>query len=227
VSDIDAGAEAGSEPVRAAEILAALSGAEGLPRDALDPAAENWEAVLPAFLETLAAYVRDPEANADAAEPLFFIVHLFGQMRETRAYRPLMELLGMVPDPVGTVLGDAVTTTLPQIAASVFDGDPEPMQAVILNPAADEFVRSGLLEALAFLTGEGRIPRERTADFLRRCETELRPRATNFAWVGWQSAITYLGLSEMTERVRAAFADERIDPTWTEFEDFEGDLRPA
>lgn len=210
-------------PVVAVEIVAGLCG-DGLPHEALRRAADNWEQVLPVFLDMLAGYVDDPEANEADADPLFFIVHLFGQMRETRAYSLLMRFAAMDSEHVERVIGDGVTSTFSRVAASVFDGDPEPMRDVILNERADEFIRNGLLEALALVTRDGQVDRADTAAFLERCYADLKPERDSYVWVGWQGAISYLGLSELTELVRRAFVDEKIDPGIMSFRHFEEDL---
>lgn len=206
-----------------ADIVDCLGG-EGLPREALRAAAENWDRVLPIFLGMLEGYIQNPDANEACADPLFFIVHLFGQMRETHAYPLLMRFAAMAPDHVERVLGDGVTATFSRVAASVFDGNPQPMRDVILNEQADEFVRNGLLEALALVTRDGRVDRKSTEAFLMRCYSDLKPQHDCYVWVGWQSAISYLGLSDLADLVRRAFASGRIDPSIMSFRDFESDL---
>jgi hypothetical protein len=207
-----------------AEIIAGLSGDKGLPREALRSAAENWEQVLPAFLEMLAAYVDDPEANEADADPLFFIVHLFGQMRETRAYPLLMRFAAMSSNHVDRVLGDGVTATFSRVTASVFDGDPRRMHDVILDEQADEFIRNELLEALALVTRDGRVDRASTAAFLEQCYVDLKPQYGSCVWAGWQCAISYLGLSEFSDLVQRAFVSGKIDPSIMSFRHFEQDL---
>ena len=66
--------------------------------------------------------------------------------------------------------------------AAVFDGDPRPLQDVIRNKDADEFVRSNMVDALAMLTASGDISREATAEFLRDCYDTLEPREDCFVW---------------------------------------------
>jgi hypothetical protein len=99
------------------------------------------------------------------------------------------------------------------------------MQAVILDSVADEYVRSGLLEAVAFVTAQGRIPLADTRAFLVHCDAALQPRRDSYVWVAWQSAISYLGLHDLREMVRLAFTDDRIGPEHMDFADFEQDLR--
>jgi uncharacterized protein DUF1186/SEC-C motif-containing protein len=207
-----------------ADIIVGLNADRGLPRQALRSAVESWEKALPFFLEMLECYVDDPDPNEAATEPLFFIVHLFGQMRETRAYRLLMRFAAMAPEHVEAVLGDAITGSFSRVAASVFDGDTQPMRDVILNEQADEFIRNGLLEALALVTRDGRADRKSTVDFLLQCDSDLKPQRDNYAWVGWQSAISYLALTDLSDLVRGAFANGRIDPGFMSIQDFESDL---
>ncbi len=211
-------------PAVVAELIDGLSGDGGLPRTALRTAVENWDLVLPIFLDMLEAYIDDPEANETSADPLFFVVHLFGQMRETRAYPLLMRFAAMAPDHVDQVLGDGVTATFSRVTASVFDGDPRPMHDVILDEQADEFIRNGLLEALALVTRDGHVERASTAEFLEQCYADLKPQHGSYVWAGWQCAISYLGLSELTDLVRRAFVSGKIDPVIMSFRNFEEDL---
>jgi hypothetical protein len=110
------------------------------------------------------------------------------------------------------------------VTASVFDGNAELMHDVILNEQADEFIRNGLLETLALVTRDGRVDRKSTVDFLLRCDSDLKPRRDNYVWVGWQSAISYLALTDLAELVQRAFATGKIDPSIMSARDFESDL---
>ena len=122
------------------------------------------------------------------------------------------------------MLGDAVDTTGHRVMAAVFDGDPVPLYDIIRDPAADEAVRSRMLEALAMVTLRGELPREETARFLRSCFTDL-PQRDCFVWDGWQNAIAMLGLVELAPLVKRVFERGFIDPRVLDFEDFETELR--
>ncbi len=111
--------------------------------------------------------------------------------------------------------------------AAVFDGDPQPIYDVILDPAADEFARARMCEALAMVTLRGELPRAEAARFLRACHHDLRPRSCSFVWDGWQSAIAMLGLVELKPLVERAFRHGYIDPDSATFEDFEEDLKSS
>jgi uncharacterized protein len=205
-------------------ILEGLATEGRMPREALADAVARWDECVPVFIDMIERRPGMADATDEFDNALFLIVHLCGQMRETRAYRPLLGFLSADAELVEDLLGDALTETLPKVMAAVFDGDAAPLFSAILQPDANMWARDSLIEALARVTRDGRVPREVTAAFLARCDTELMPREDNHAWVGWQEAIAVLGLSELKEAVARAFADERVDPDALDYEHFEADL---
>src|SRR5256885_678363 len=78
--------------------------------------------------------------------------------------------------------------------------------------AADEFVRAEALEALAYLTATGRIPRDETQAYLLGLYDALQPQQESFVWSGWVLAIGLLGLEALSGVVRQAFERGLIGP---------------
>ena len=111
--------------------------------------------------------------------------------------------------------------------AAVFDGDPQPLYEIILDPNAEQFVRSRMCETLAMLVLRGELDRDLVGRFFRDAFMELRPQARSFVWQGWQSAIAMLGLSELRILVKRAFDRGFIDPHWIGFDGFLRDLEWA
>jgi len=138
-----------------------------------------------------------------------------------------VRLLQRPTEEIEDLLGDAITETIHRVMAAVFDGDPQPLNDLILDQEADEYVRSNMCEALAMLALRGELPRAEVAGFLRRCYSELEPKVDCFAWQGWQAAIAMLGLVEFEPLVRQAFERGSIEPEWLSFEDFTEDLQAA
>jgi hypothetical protein len=206
------------------EILDQLGSGEGLPVDAIRAADANRAAMVPLFLRT---FDQAATLSPSVQDALFFAFHLLGQWREKSAYRPLAAFLRRPADEVEPILAGAVTETSHRVMASVFDGDPHPLYEVILDPEADEFIRSHMFDALAMVTLRGELRREELARFLESCYGGLRPQDECFAWHGWQGAIARLGLSEFRPLVRQAFERGFISPSWLVFKDFERDLKRA
>jgi hypothetical protein len=210
-----------------AEILDQLTHAEGLPKAALQAASAQRIEMVPVFVREIDSYLALDSADRAKPTPLFFIFHLLGEWRERTAYRPLAHLLRCPGHEVDVILGDAIASTTHRVMAAVFDGDPQPLYEIILDPNAEQFVRSRMCEALAMLVLKGEFDRALAGRFLRDAFTELRPQAECYVWHGWQSAIAMLGLSELEILVKRAFDRGFIDQQWLGFEHFQQDLQWA
>jgi hypothetical protein len=209
----------------AGAILHELTHAAGLPRAALRIASAQRVEMIPEFLAAIESYLsREPAARANPT-PLFFIFHLLGEWREKTAYRPLARLLRCPADEADAIFGDATASTSHRVMAAVFDGDPQPLYDVILDPNAEEFIRSRMCEALAMITLRGELERDLAARFLRDAFNELRPQRHCYVWTGWQSAIAMLGLGELKVLVKRAFDRGFIDRDVLGFDDFKEDLK--
>jgi hypothetical protein len=206
------------------EILERLSNDDGLPVEAIRAAEADRAAVAPVFLQTIESFISASSQARHKPSPIFFAFHLLGSWREKSAYRPLARLLRCPERDVEGVLGDAITETSTQVMAAVFDGDPEPLYDIILDPQADEFVRQAMCDTFALVTLRGELPRSEAARFLADCFSELKPEPSCFVWEGWQAAIAALGLVELQPQVKQAFERGWVDPTSLSFEDFEEDL---
>jgi Protein of unknown function (DUF1186)/SEC-C motif len=206
------------------EILERLANDEGLPVEAIRAAEADCVTMVPVFLQAIEAFISASSEERAKPSPIFFIFHLLGSWREKSAYRPLARLLRCPQQDVDDVLGDAITATTPQVMAAVFDGDPQPLYEIILDPQADEFVRCSMCDALSLVTLQGELPRSEAARFLAACFTELKPERGCFVWQGWQAAIAALGLTELRPQVKQAFERKSIDPMWLGYEHFEEDL---
>jgi Protein of unknown function (DUF1186)/SEC-C motif len=204
------------------QILEQLGSGEDLPVDAIRAADANRAAMVPVFLR---AIEQSATASPSVQNALFFAFHLLGQWREKSAYRPLASFLRRPTEEVEGILGDAKTETCDRVMASVFDGDPNPLFEVILDPEADEFVRGCMCDALVIVTLHGELPREEAARFLQSCYVDLQPQDECLVWHGWQDAIARLGLSELKPLVRQAFERGFIGSFMMEFEDFEEELQ--
>jgi uncharacterized protein len=82
-----------------------------------------------------------------------------------------------------------------------------------------------MCEALAIVTIRGELDRAEAGRFLRDAFIEMRPQAECYVWVGWQSAIAMLGMSDLKILVKKAFDRGFIDSHVLGYDHFEEDLR--
>jgi Protein of unknown function (DUF1186)/SEC-C motif len=208
-------------------ILNELTHAQGLPRAALAEAAARRAEIVPIFLKEIEGYLAASSEERANPNPIFFIFHLLGDWSEKSAYRPLARLLRCPPDELDAILGYGITTTTHRVMAAVFDGDPQPLFDIVLDPMADEFARSRMCEVIPMLVMRGELDRDLAARFLLGGFEQLEPRDECFVWQGWQSAIAMLGLSELRGLVKRAFDRGYISRQWLGFHHFEKELRDA
>ncbi|CAO4147678.1 DUF1186 domain-containing protein [Methylorubrum aminovorans] len=211
-----------------ADLIERLSVAEHMPKDALRQAVTEPEAIAEAVLGVLAAAAEDPDAPSEhEANLLFWGLHALAAVRDPRVYAPLMRLLHQDGEAVEALLGDATTITTARIIASVFDGDAGPLHALILDSAADGFIRNEAFTALAYLTRQGRLPLEDARALLLRFDAAQAAVEGDMAWVGWEEAIAYLGLTDLAPRSQAARRDGRLTDEFSDAAWFRKALRQA
>ena len=174
----------------------------------------------PDILAVLNRALRDDLDTPDQ-RLLFRGIHILGGRQLPAAYRPFIEFL-RGPQHRVEFLGDAITETLSKILAGLFDGDDEPLRALITDTKVDPFVRSATVRAMGGLCFEGRIGRANFAAFLERLDDGgLAPEDDEILWYAWMCVIAVLGMTELAPRARAAFADGRIPPDLCIEKDFD------
>jgi len=204
-------------------IQAFVSAGNDLPREAMQWALDHWDEVAPELLDMLERFVSGADRSDEAASAVLFILPLAGEKQDRRVFSLLCRL-AQDGEAVEAALGDGTTTTLKRILISTYDGDLDTFKGVIEAAEADEFVRAGALEVLAYLTATGQIPRDETEAYLLRLYDTLQPQHQSFVWSGWVLAIALLGLEALSGVVRQAFGRGLIEPMVMGYDDFRRDL---
>ncbi len=197
---------------------------EVLPAKSMREAVANWESCRDFFVATLEGYAARELDPAEDGDALLFLVHLFGQMRETAAYRPLLKLLVSLPfEELEAVLGGTLDETLPRILIGVFDGDPGPLEKLILDPDRNEYLRWPALDAFGALAYLGRIEVQRAERVLLDASNR-DVRSDEGAWVGWLRACAAIATPTLVARARELLVTGMVDPHGLDVSDFEADV---
>ena len=196
-----------------------------VPREAIAEADARRNEMIPAFIAEIERFmaIRRPSEDDLAYSPLIVIVHLLGEWRATAAYRIVCRLLRRDSDVIDGLFGDSAAN-LAAICAALFDGDRAPIEAVILDPRADQFSRHACFEALVELAVKGRTDRPAVEAFVRSSYRRLEPRHDNMVWVGWIEAVAWLGLSDLAPLARKAITDEKLPYNFTDLKHYNADL---
>ena len=193
------------------EILAQFAAAPDLPHEALRAAVTHATALAPKVTRLAkemsdGAYLSPGDQNT-----LFFGLYALAAARETTLYRPLTTLLHTREDLLESVLGDSVTEDVPAMLVAMFDGDTQPLYALLEDRAAGSYVKWGVFEVLTRLVHDGRAPRQPFVDFLDRFERDELVDPFDAAWQGWQDAIGTLRIEELKQRVLDGWDKGRND----------------
>ena len=204
-----------------------LSLAETLPEPLLRRALAEPDLVAGETLRLLSEAGAGAELTPEQENLLFWGLHVLAHARDARLLDPLLRFLKQDEETVDAILGDAVTTTLARMVASLFDGRTGPLFALILDSTVDDAVRQALLGACVYLAIEGRIDRGAMRDLLVRFDDAKAAVEDGMGWVAWEEAIAFLGLRELAPRAEAARRDKRITDEFSDAAWFKETLREA
>ena len=132
-----------------------------LPREALEQAILQQEAITPALLTIIEDVAKDPLSIEDT--PAFtYALYLLAQFREKRAYPLIVKYFGELGLEIEALdpTGDIVTEDLNSILASVCHGDLNLIKQLIEDPQVNEYVRSAALDSLVILYNTDQLSRE-------------------------------------------------------------------
>lgn len=209
--------------------MAAVSTADyDVPEDALRWLGKNWSICAPLLIDSLRQFVSGKDRTEANAHSLTFTTLLMAERREPKAFEPLCDLAMVSDQLIDQTMGDDwVTSTLPSLFVSTYDGNASRLKRLIESPKTDQFARSSALEAFTCLTALGSIEMAEARAYFSDLSRTLKPRSENFIWTMWATANGQLGFVENVDAVKAAFDQGFISPYDMSYRDFEIDLEVA
>jgi hypothetical protein len=201
-------------------IMAAFEGAERLPADALRAAGSSRDVMVPVFLDYLDRLGTARIDDLDHMQAWMFIAYLLAEWREPRAFRPLAALMRRDAAFADTLMGDVITEAAARIMADVFDGDPQPLFDVVLDPAADSFARAAMVDTLVLVALHHPGHRAGIEDFVAGFHGRAGPDTEEEMWWAWAEAVAALGLSHLAAQVQSVFDRGLISPQHSRHGDF-------
>ena len=122
------------------------------------------------------------------------------------------------------LVGDTVTEGLSRILASVYDGNPAPLQGLVESEQVNEYVRSAALDSFLVLENTGQMPREEVVEYFRSLFHGRLQRTPSYAWSSLVCAVADLPAPELLEEVRQAYAEGLVDTMVADLEGIERDM---
>lgn len=152
-------------------------------REAMDFAVLHREAIIPellSILENVRAHpdrYLTPEHEHDedgsclgsARENIWsqiYAVTLLSHFKEPRAHALIAKLFALPSDICDELFGDMITEDLAALLYSTYPGSPDAIQALMMDPEANEYSRGSAASALAYAVAGGLLDRKEVLDYL-------------------------------------------------------------
>ena len=212
------------------EIIAELENYTGkFPRQALERAIEEREAITPVLLETLEEWKNNLEGLIDMPDYFLHIyaLYLLAHFKEPKAYPLIIEFFSAPGKITLDVTGDLVTEDLARILASVSNGNIEPLKQIIENPQINEYVRGAALQSLLVLVAQGIISRELVIEYFEELFKTLLEQERSydqepsFIWTNLVTNSAILYPLELKEYIDQAFELDLIELFFVRQEDID------
>jgi hypothetical protein len=192
------------------------------PAEAMAAAIERREESTPHLLRAL-EWAEQNSEDANYAEPPYmlhiFALFILAEFRETRAY-PLIVRLFRHPEHE-ELTSDIDTESLDRILASVCGGDTTLIEALIEDPAVDEYVRSGAVNSLSVLIHTGSKTRAEISAYFGHLLNGGLQADTAPVWNGIVMACVDNGMTEHLESIRRLYREGLADPFFDTLEEVE------
>ncbi|MBB4265139.1 DUF1186 domain-containing protein [Roseospira visakhapatnamensis] len=209
------------------QILHDLATFGPFPEPAVRASLDTPAAVVPRFLDILERAATGADLSEDEREAIFLMIHILADLRETRAFRPLVSLLRRDDDVVEPILGDCLFETVAQVLISLYDGDIAPLETLIGDPDASEWGRQAGLNAWIWLAATGAVPRDHARERLLSWYTRPFAKAGHAVWVGWVDAAALLTLDDLSHKARRVFSTGRVPREMMGYRHYQRLLRSA
>jgi Protein of unknown function (DUF1186) len=196
------------------EIIAELENYNGtFPRLALESAIAEQEAITPLLLATVTEWKFKLEELSERHNYFLhlYAMYLLAQFKESQAYLPIVEFFSVPGEIAMDVTGDLATEDLGRILASVCDGNIEPIQQLIENRQANEYVRSSALSSLIILVIQGAIEREVVIKYFEELFSTRLEREYSFVWTKLVMKSAMLAPLELKQQIDRAFDAELVE----------------
>lgn len=134
--------------------LGNIKAGHALPKEAFNAAGQQWPAVFTHLSQLIDQFNADPSSLSEQQDnQLFFGVLLMGQHGQPEQLEKLLQLFATNDDihtPLDTLMGDALTETLPSILYILADGKADLLNAFILGDHPSIFLRSNAIDVIFF-----------------------------------------------------------------------------
>lgn len=194
----------------------------GSKRVLVDEIIERRGEIVHYLLLHLERVIANPEGYLDQEHDLLaYALVLLAYFREERAHPLFLSLLSLPGDIIEQLIGDMKTTAQSALLLRTCGGSLDGVRNLVLNRAADEYVRWATMETLCLAVVAGMAERKETVQFLAGLLTGEEAEAGSYFWTGVAHCLCDLYPDDVMEVVRMAYEEGLIHPSAIRLKDFE------
>lgn len=137
------------------------------PKEEFEVIRRQKDEAIPCLQEAVKKAVFERDDLEEDYQLHFYALFLLGEFQDRTSFPLIMELISLPGEALDYLIGDAITSGLPDIVYNTYDGDIELLKRMILNEEVDEFARSGLLQVMGQLYLDGTLKEEEWKQFIK------------------------------------------------------------
>lgn len=183
---------------------------ENFPEEPFRIICENKEAAVPYLRAAIEKAVSERDDLDEDYQLHFYALHLLAQFQEKTCFPQIMEMASLPCEVIDYLIGDTITSSLPDVLYNTYNGDFESLKRAVKDPDIDDYVRGSMLKAMGQLFLDGNLNTEEWKEFIRGIVYE-EDEIGDFIYTELASVICECHMVDMLPEIRRLYDDRRID----------------
>ena len=180
------------------------------PKEALNAALEQQEAITPYLLSILKNTIKNFEAIDDYQMDYTFSLYILSKFREKQAFPYVLALASLPDEWPEELLGDCITEALARFIVSTFNDDLVAIKTLIENPNLNEWSRNAALKSLLGLVALDKLKRNELVDYIHTLFHSPLADDEDFVTRLVETA-SDIYPEELMEEINKAFEEDKVD----------------
>ena len=171
---------------------------------------ENNNLAVPYLIDAIEKAISERDDLDENYQLHFYALYLLGQFHDRECFPKIMELISLPGDTLDYLIGDAITSGLPDILYNTYNGDLDILKKTVNNPDIDDFARGGVLKVMGQLYLDGNLEKEDWQDFIRKIVYD-KTEIGDYIYTELVYIICECHFVDMLPEIRRLFEDNRPD----------------
>lgn len=138
------------------------------PEEAFQTITANKQEAIPYLRGAIEKAIEEKKELDESYQLHFYALYLLGEFQDREFFPNIMEFVALPGETLDYLIGDAITSGLPDILYNMWNGDLEVLENAICDSGIDDFVRAGMLQVMGQLYLDGSLKKHKWQEFIRQ-----------------------------------------------------------